>query len=73
MAAPILWLLYQLRFGNSHYFFQMPNVALTRGTHVAGAEGPCKQVTSVSNGLVGGAAGGANVKVRGAPLLARPA
>jgi hypothetical protein len=28
------------------------NAALTRGTQLAGAEGTCKQVTSVANGLV---------------------
>ena len=34
--------------------------ALTRGLKLAGAEGPCKPVPSVSNGLVGAASGGAD-------------
>ncbi len=39
-----------------YYIFNVKKIDLTlyfHGTQVAGAEGPCKQVTSVSNGLVG--------------------
>jgi len=36
-----------------------PNAALTRGPQRAGAEGPCAQGPSRSNGLVGAAKGGA--------------
>jgi hypothetical protein len=36
------------------------NAALTRGPQLAGAEGPTKQGTSRSNGLVGAAVGGAD-------------
>jgi hypothetical protein len=35
------------------------NAALTRGPQLAGAEGPCEQGTSRSNGLVGAACSGA--------------
>ena len=36
------------------------NAALTRGLKLAGAEGPVKRGTSVSNGLVGAAVGEAD-------------
>ncbi|WP_028325626.1 hypothetical protein [Desulfatirhabdium butyrativorans] len=47
-----------------HLHELLHNAALTRGTQLASTEGTCKQVTSVSNGLVGAVCGASRTWTR---------